>query len=185
MVCRTMAQGIVYLQDHAASLPVLVVVALGTNGAVTMGQIDELLRIVGSNRLLAMVTPHDGNYAYVPGLIRLAAREHPGQIIVLDWDRLSAGHPEWFAPDGIHLGSTAGINAYARLVASALQAAPASAPASAPTTIGPQTIAAPHTIQPNPQPPAPPKPPPPSNADRLARVIVSAVDGLRRWLAGA
>jgi hypothetical protein len=185
MVCRTMAQGVVWLQDHAGNLPVLVVVALGTNGAVTTGQINELLAILGPSRLLALVTPHDGNYAYVPGLIRLAASQHPGQIILLDWDRLSAGHPDWFAPDGIHLGSAAGIDAFARLVASSLQASPAAAPASAAAPIGPQHIGAPHTIQPaNPLPSAPPKPPPETHADRLAQVIVSAVDGLRRWLSG-
>jgi hypothetical protein len=177
MVCRTMAQGIVWLQDHAASLPVLVVVALGTNGAVTNEQIDELLSIVGPNRQLAMVTPHDGNYAYVPGLIRSAARAHP-QIVVLDWDRLSAGHPDWFAPDGIHLGSAAGIDAFARLVASSLEAAPTSAP----STLGPQTIGTPRTIQPSSPPPKPAKPTE-THAEQLARVIVSAVDGLRRWLA--
>ena len=42
MVCRTMAQGIVWLGDHAQRLPALVVVALGTNGAVTVGQDDQL-----------------------------------------------------------------------------------------------------------------------------------------------
>jgi hypothetical protein len=128
MVCRTMDQGIVWLEAHAKSLPVLVVVALGTNGSVTTGQIDQLLSIVGPNRLLAMVTPHNGNYAYVPGLIRSAAQQHPGQILVLDWDRLSAGHPNWFAPDGIHLGGAAGIDAYARLVAGALLPTPSQVP---------------------------------------------------------
>jgi len=128
MVCRTMAQGIVWLEDHAHALPPLVVIALGTNGAVTPEQIDQLLTIVGPSRMLAMVTPHHGNYAYVPGLIRAAGKQHPGRIVVLDWDRLSANHPDWFAPDGIHLGDAAGISAFARLVAGALLAVPTPAP---------------------------------------------------------
>jgi hypothetical protein len=127
MVCRTMAQGISYLEGQH-DLPVLVVVALGTNGSVTTEQIDQLLNIVGRDRLLAMVTPHHGNYSYVPELIRNAAKQHPQRIVVLDWDRLSADHPGWFAPDGIHLGGSAGIAAYAQLVATALLATPARLP---------------------------------------------------------
>jgi hypothetical protein len=177
MVCRTMAQGIVYLESRRQNLPTLVVVALGTNGAVTVGQIDQLLAIVGPNRVLAMVTPHHGNYAYVPGLIRAQARQHPGRILVLDWDELSASHPNWFAPDGIHLGSTAGIQAFARLVANALLATPAGAPSA--TSVAPPPIQAPHTIQPS-------KPPQPTMGQRTAgvmRLAVSTVDALGRWLA--
>jgi hypothetical protein len=179
MVCRTMAQGIVYLESRRQNLPGLVVVALGTNGAVTTQQIDRLLAIVGPNRVLAMVTPHHGNYAYVPGLIRSAGLQHPGRILVLDWDQLSAGHPSWFAPDAIHLGSTAGVSAFARLVASALLATPAGA--SSPSYVAPAPIQAPHTIQ-----PSKPKPAPPSlgaPAAKFMRLAVSAVQALGSWLA--
>jgi cell division septation protein DedD len=191
MVCRTMAQGITWLQEHQHSLPVLVVVALGTNGSVSDSQIDELLSILGPNRLLAMVTPHNGNYAYVPGLIRSAARQHPGRIVVLDWDRLSARHPDWFAPDGIHLGSAAGINAFAQLVASSLLATPTQLPAPA---------AASTTPAPPPAPPKPPKPPTPkpapaaprppqtsavvTRATGIAWVVVSAVEAVGLALVG-
>lgn len=120
MVCRTMAQGIVWLEQHQRSLPTLVVVALGTNGPVTATQIVQLLGILGPRRLLALVTPHNGNYADVPGLYRAVARANPERIELLDWDAYSAGHPEWFAPDGIHLSGTAGADAYAQLIASAL-----------------------------------------------------------------
>ena len=187
MVCRTMAQGIVWLEQHAGSLPILVVVALGTNGAVTTGQIDQLLSIVGPGRLLALVTPHNGNYAYVPGLIRSAAQHYPGQIVLLDWDRLSAGHPDWFAPDGIHLGGSAGINAFAHLVAGALTASPAGVAGTTGGTgaIGESTIAAPHTIQPSAPAPAPPKRPSQTDSRRLARTITSAVEGLQHWLDSA
>jgi hypothetical protein len=127
MVCRTMAQGISYLEQQH-DLPVLVVVALGTNGSVTTEQIDQLLNIVGPDRLLAMVTPHHGDYSYVPELIRNAAQQHSQRMVVLDWDRVSANHPGWFAPDGIHLGGSAGIAAYAQLIATALLATPARLP---------------------------------------------------------
>lgn len=181
MVCRTMAQGIVWLESHAQALPPLVVVALGTNGAVTPGQIDQLLRIVGPTRVLAMVTPHHGNYAYVPDLIRSAARQHPGRILLLDWDQLSAGHPSWFAPDGIHLGSTAGIDAFARLVAGALLATPANAPGA----VGQGPIGTPHTLQvPAPRPAKPAQPTMGSRAAGFMRLAASTVEALRRWLGG-
>jgi hypothetical protein len=154
MVCRTMAQGIAVLQAHGPHLPVLVVVALGTNGSVSEEQINQLLAIVGPERLLALVTPHHGDYAYVPGLFRAAGRAHPGRIVVLDWDRLSADHPDWFAPDGIHLGGSAGIEAYARLVASSLQATPTPTSRSTTTTTTTSTTTARSTSTSTPPPPS-------------------------------
>ena len=140
MVCRTMAQGVVWLEQHAARLPPIVVVALGTNGPVTTEQISQLLAIVGPQRMLALVTPHHGNYAYVPGLMRAVARQAPGRVIVLDWDRITVGHPDWFAPDGIHLGGTAGIDAFAELIAgSVLTAGPSTSTAPVPLPAPPAT----------------------------------------------
>ena len=143
MVCRTMAQGIAYLQPRAASLPELVVVALGTNGTVTDAQIDTLLQMLGPTRGLALVTPKGGDSPSVPDLYRAAARRHPGRILVLDWERVSAGHPDWFAPDGIHLGGAAGIDAFARLVAGSLSALPGASPSPATTTAPAPTTTAP------------------------------------------
>jgi cell division septation protein DedD len=151
MVCRTMAQGIAWLLANGRPLPSLVVVALGTNGTVSSEQIDELLRIVGPNRTLALVTPHHGISAGVADLFRVAAQQHPDQILLLDWDRLSAGHSDWFAPDGIHLGGAAGIAAYAHLIASALVGSPATA---SPATTAPATTSTASTPK-SPKPAAP------------------------------
>jgi hypothetical protein len=176
MVCRTMAQGIDWLAAHQSNLPVLVVVALGTNGGVTDTQIDQLLSILGPERLLAMVTPRIRTYAYVPALIRAAAGQHPGRIVVLDWARLSAGHPGWFAPDGIHLGGTAGINAYTQLLASSLLATPTPAP---PASAPPSPTSAP----PPARPPAPrrrhvPERPLPNGSVDSAVVLLAAIEAL-------
>jgi hypothetical protein len=191
MVCRTMAQGIDLLRARQGSLPFLVVAALGTNGAVTSGQIDELLTILGPNRLLALVTPRHGDYAYVPGLMRTVARQRPGRIVVLDWDRLSVGHPDWFAPDGIHLGGTAGIDAFARLVASSLLTSPARL---APATSGSQSTLPPPPPTPSEQRPrlksasprrqVPASPAKPTvrtrltPADRVAWLVVASAEAL-------
>jgi hypothetical protein len=124
MICRTMGQGIAWLRARNSRLPHLVVLALGTNGDMTQGDIDEVLRILGPQRLLAMVTPHHGDLGFVPGVIRAAAQRHRRHIILLDWDRDSTSHAEWLAPDGIHLGGPTGIDAYAHLIAGVLPFAP-------------------------------------------------------------
>jgi hypothetical protein len=161
MVCRTMAQGIAWLAAHEHALPVLVVVALGTNGGASTGQIDELLSILGPHRFLALVTPRHGTDAATPALYRAVAQQDPDRIELLDWDRLSASHPDWFASDGIHLGGSAGIDAFAHLVASSLlgpvsPTAPVS-PSTPSTTIQPATPK-PATSKPAKAPPPPPKP---------------------------
>ncbi len=133
MVCRTMGQGLAYLQPRAASLPRLVIAALGTNGTVSAADLDALLRIIGPSRGLALVTPKGGDDPTVPGLYRTRAQRHPGRIPVLDWERVSAGHADWFAPDRVHLGRGAGIAAFARLLAGSLSALPGGTSASGAT----------------------------------------------------
>jgi cell division septation protein DedD len=175
-VCRTMAQGIDWLLANGRPLPSLVVVALGTNGTVSSGQIDELLRIVGPNRTLALVTPHHGVSPGVPSLFRAVAQQHPDQILLLDWDRLSAGHSDWFAPDGIHLGGAAGIGAYAHLIASALTGSPVT---TAPSTTAPAPTST--TSTPKPTKTATPAPSAPkrksSSSVQLTRKLIP-IDGL-------
>jgi hypothetical protein len=67
-------------------------------------------------------------------LIRDAGGEYPGHVGVLDWDRYSAAHPGWFAPDGVHLGGSAGINAFAQLIETTLSYADASSTPAADST---------------------------------------------------
>lgn len=120
MVCRQFSQGLAMLQARAGSLPHLVVLALGTNGSVTIGQIDAALAILGPNRLLALVTPHHG---VVPSDIQVmyqARAQHPRQVTVLDWNALGNRHPSWFGSDGIHLTGQAAINGLVQLIASVL-----------------------------------------------------------------
>ncbi len=126
MVCRQMSQGIALLEAKAGTLPHLVVVELGTNGPVTRADIEQLLAILGPSRILALVTPHNGVAPEADTVIRDAEVEYAGHVGVLDWDRYSAAHPDWFAPDGVHLGGSAGINAFAQLIETTLPYADAS-----------------------------------------------------------
>lgn len=120
MVCRQMSQGLALLQARASNLPHLIVLALGTNGEVTAQDVDTALRLIGPQRVLVLVTPHGSVVPSTPQTIRSAAAQHPGRVLLLDWDRLAAEHRQWLAPDGVHLGGPAGIAAFAQLLAAAL-----------------------------------------------------------------
>lgn len=71
--------------------------------------IDEILaaaRRAGVQQVF-WVTLRASNPAYAEtnAAIRGAARRHP-ELTVIDWNACSAGHPDWFAADGVHLTSS-------------------------------------------------------------------------------
>ncbi|MFI4990996.1 MAG: hypothetical protein ACHQHO_08830 [Solirubrobacterales bacterium] len=146
MVCRQMGQGLALLRARGPALPHLIVLALGTNGDVTAEQIDAALAIVGPGRTLALVVPHGSVAPSSPKIIRAAAAAHPRRVLLLDWDRLVAAHPDWLAPDGVHLGGSAGIAAFAQMIAGVLPYATTGS-TEAEATVDPGT---PITIQPPP-----------------------------------
>jgi hypothetical protein len=51
-------------------------------------------------------------------LIAEMARQYP-QASLVDWDAISAGHPEYFAPDGVHLVPT-GVAVYVAAISKQL-----------------------------------------------------------------
>ena len=189
MVCRQMSQGIALLEAKAGSLPHLVVVELGTNGPVTRADIEQLLAILGPSRTLALVTPHNGVAPEADTVIRDAGGEYPGHVGVLDWDRDSATHPGWFAPDGVHLGGSAGINAFAQLIETTLSYADASSTPAAHSTQSTTSTTATTTQHPPPStttvisPSTTTKQQHPSPKPRLGRLTVSPTglsDSIRR-----
>lgn len=128
MVCRQMSQGLELLRARGGRLPHLVVLALGANGEVADRQINEALALLGPERVLVLVTPRGGVLPSTPGVIRAAAAAKPTRIVLLDWDRLAGEHRDWLAPDGVHLGGSAGVEGFAAMIAGALRyASPVSA----------------------------------------------------------
>jgi hypothetical protein len=117
--CRQMSEGlrVIAARRRAGTLPPLVVLALGTNGAIRMRDIRAALRIVGRDRVLGLVTPREvgGGEGGDARVVRAAGRRFGGRVIVLDWVRYSGGHGGWFAGDGIHLGPS-GAAGLARLL---------------------------------------------------------------------
>jgi hypothetical protein len=97
-------------------LPPVVIVALGSNGAVRPADFDAMMRAVaGATRVVFMTVtgPETANNA----IIRAGVARYP-QAALADWAALAALHPGWFARDGVHIGP-AGATALGNLLAAA------------------------------------------------------------------
>lgn len=118
--CRRFGQGLALLR--ATRLPSSVVLALGSNPPVSASEVESAISIAGPDRSLALVLPRElGGARRTARVIRAAAARHDG-VTLIDWPAASAGHPAWFAADGLHL-QPAGASALAGLIRSSLAAA--------------------------------------------------------------
>jgi hypothetical protein len=116
--CRQMSEGLQVMsaRKRSGSLPPVVVVALGNNWTVSTAEIRRAMRIVGSERLLGLVTPR-GAMASARTAIRAAGRRWPTRVRVLDWATRSAGKSwTW---DDLHLTSE-GARGFTRLLEQAM-----------------------------------------------------------------
>jgi hypothetical protein len=117
--CRQFSEGLRLLRQtrRAHQLPRLVVLALGADASITSHQIEQAKKILGPKRKLGLVTPRElgGGESSDAQVIRNAGRRDPERVKVLDWVHYSAGHSNWFQPDGLHLTFT-GAKAFARLL---------------------------------------------------------------------
>jgi hypothetical protein len=109
----------------ARRLPDLVVVALGSNAAVSGEELDYALELAGPFARLILVLPKELGGAPDPDgrLMRAFAEAHPDQVGIVDWPAYSAGHGDWFAPDGLHL-TTDGALGFAQMITEAVEFAP-------------------------------------------------------------
>ncbi len=123
VACRTFAQGLEVMS--ARRLPDLVVVALGSNAAVSGAELERALELVGPFARLMLVLPKDLGGARDPDgrVMRAFEQAHPDQVTTLDWPGYSAGHGDWFAPDGLHL-TTDGARGFAQMIGEAVEFAP-------------------------------------------------------------
>ena len=110
------APGIV--RSYGSRLARNVVIELGTNGTVTLSTCRAAVRAAGQHRRVFLVTNRvprswqDSNNA----TLRACDRSfRASRVRVIDWYAASAGHPEWFAADGIHT-SASGRRAFAALI---------------------------------------------------------------------
>ena len=105
-------------QTSVPSSPV--VFNLGNNNALSEQTVVDIFEIVKNQPQIIVVNTavprawKDANNA----IISKVAANYPNTKVV-DWDRISTGRPELFAPDGVHL-SPAGSDVYVDLVLSVI-----------------------------------------------------------------
>lgn len=117
--CRQFSEGLSMMsrRRHSHSLSHVVILALGANGPIQDSQINRAAKIVGPDRVLALVTaPKSGASA---AAMRRAARRKPNRVLLIEWAGISSHHGGWFAGDGLHPGH-AGASAFARIVKQAV-----------------------------------------------------------------
>jgi peptidoglycan/LPS O-acetylase OafA/YrhL len=121
-VGRQSAAAIALLRERQSTgqLGQIVLVHIGNNGTLTHKQFDEIMSILGSERRVIFLNLQvarswqDGNNAVLAAGVQRYANAR-----LIDWHSITAGHPELFAADQIHL-SGAGAELYTRLVIEAV-----------------------------------------------------------------
>ena len=96
----------------------MLVVELGTNGTVPPTDFDDMMQAAAGVARVVFVNINVPRPWEAPDNAVLAAgvARYPGVAVLADWNPLSAGHPEWFTPDQVHL-QPSGAQALAGLVA--------------------------------------------------------------------
>jgi hypothetical protein len=121
--CRQIDEGLDLIREAKRHnrLPHLIVIALGADASISPGHLASAFRLVGPKRVLGLVVPLElgGGTSGDADAVRAAAKRHPKRSVLLDWVAYSAGHGDWFQPDGLHL-TFAGADAFARLLRQAL-----------------------------------------------------------------
>jgi peptidoglycan/LPS O-acetylase OafA/YrhL len=118
VVSRQFAHAIAVLESYKAQglLPSIVVVHLGTNGRFGDGEFDHMMSVIGPERQAYFLTsrvPRSWE-ADVNGHLASGVSRHTNAHLV-DWNRFSACHHDWFARDGYHV-TAHGANEYAAFV---------------------------------------------------------------------
>ena len=111
----------VLIQDQPQALDSPIIFNLGNNNALSREQVEQIFEAVkGQPQIIVVNTAvprpwRDGNNQ----IIKEVAAKYP-QADVIDWNAISNGRPEYFAPDGVHL-VPAGVNAYVSAILEKLQ----------------------------------------------------------------
>jgi peptidoglycan/LPS O-acetylase OafA/YrhL len=123
-ISRQMSGGLAAVRRLAASgqLRPIVVVGLGTNGAVTGGQIRQLRAEIGPDRWLVLVNTYEARpWEHEVNSTLAAARNGP-RVLLVDWHAAITGRTGLLWDDGVHPRPAGGI-LYARLIKAAVLAA--------------------------------------------------------------
>ncbi|MEJ6760546.1 MAG: acyltransferase family protein [Candidatus Planktophila sp.] len=102
----------VILHDKAAAQNSRTVIDIGNNNALTRAQVEAIFEALKDQPQVVIVNTavprpwRDSNNSLISDI----AAQYP-RFSVVDWKTISEGHPEYFAPDGVHLVPT-GVAVY-------------------------------------------------------------------------
>jgi hypothetical protein len=118
-VSRAMIAGIVLVQNLAREhrLRQVVVIGLGTNGPITLDQINQIRHIIGPRRWLLLVNtfvPRSWEQE-VNSTIYEAVRKYP-DVMLINWHKAIEHHTDLLYSDGIHPMPPYGGKLYAKTV---------------------------------------------------------------------
>jgi hypothetical protein len=116
------APGIV--RSFGTKLPRNLVVELGTNGTVSLAACRSVIETAGKYRRVFLVTarvPRSWEAGNIRTMRSCDASFASQRVRIIDWYSHSAGHPEWFVGDRVHLSSS-GRQAFQRLIDAAVDA---------------------------------------------------------------
>jgi hypothetical protein len=110
--------GVVRTDRAAGTLGRVLVVELGTNGAVTPAAVDAMMQAAsGVTRVVFVNVDVPRDWAESDNAVLAAGvTRYPGVAVLADWKSLATPHPEWFTADQVHL-NPAGATALATLIA--------------------------------------------------------------------
>lgn len=106
------------LRQAGDGVPANVVVELGTNGTISPADCKAVVRTAGRMRRVFLVTSRVPRTWEHPNLATIADCNQTfarPRVRVINWYGRSAGHPEWFAADEVHL-SADGQRAFKRVI---------------------------------------------------------------------
>jgi lysophospholipase L1-like esterase len=114
---RNPAEGLQLVRQRSrrGTLPEIVVLALGTNIAISTRDIGRMLRTIGHRRTLMLVTPFRSWHPFHTQPMRRVAHRHPKRVKLIDWSARATGNRQWFWSDGTHLRPT-GVEVYSRML---------------------------------------------------------------------
>lgn len=99
----------------------IVVLNLGTNGAMTKETVDQILSGIGSDHQVFWITAHVPTRPWqqtVNRQIKAAAKQHKN-VHVIDWYQESNNHADWFTADNVHMDEQGNVH-YTRMIAKAI-----------------------------------------------------------------
>jgi hypothetical protein len=122
-VSRHMGAAIDILRQRRKTSPSdqFVIIHIGDNGFIKPSQFEELMQLVKDvPRVIVFNLKEPRRWEEANNLIIAdTVRRYPNGVLI-DWRSIGLAHPEYFAKDGIHIG-TSGARAYTLLIVEQLK----------------------------------------------------------------